>query len=491
MPLVACRRDAEPAHEDGARERTPLAGDYDVLVCGASFAGLAVARELAGARTGGGRRACWCWTATRSASARPPPAPRRRTGSRRSGSSARSARRSTAGACTRRTRRARFPLPWTFSTFDYPALCALLDDQNDAEFETATVDGRAAARGRRARRRCSTDRGEVSRAARRRRARLAPGARRRRLPAAGRAALARARGASRAGRAASSRSGSTARSCRRATAGASRPATRCGSASARSTRASTSRSRRSTWPSGCERDAVRYQGNWIPHRLRAADRRDVFFAGDSAGHCLPLTAEGIRTAFYFGIALRPRAAPGARGTRHARDRAAPLRRVLGAGTSGSSVDAARAAARAARAAARCWRSRSRAMATHALHALVVRPLPEDRPPELRAAAAPAPAPARARAGRLSRSARALRFAAGGQPCVAAPNANTTKEDRHEHHGQDHRPREEGGRRPDRRRSLRRQGAREERKGEAKDQLDNAQDKAADKADEVADLERKT
>jgi flavin-dependent dehydrogenase len=29
----------------------------------------------------------------------------------------------------------------------------------------------------------------------------------------------------------------------------------------------------------------------------------VFFAGDSAGHCLPLTAEGIRTALYFGIAL--------------------------------------------------------------------------------------------------------------------------------------------------------------------------------------------
>ena len=29
-------------------ERTPLAGDYDVLICGASFAGLAVARELAG-----------------------------------------------------------------------------------------------------------------------------------------------------------------------------------------------------------------------------------------------------------------------------------------------------------------------------------------------------------------------------------------------------------------------------------------------------------
>ncbi len=28
----------------------------------------------------------------------------------------------------------------------------------------------------------------------------------------------------------------------------------------------------------------------------------VFFAGDSAGHCIPLTAEGIRTALYFGLA---------------------------------------------------------------------------------------------------------------------------------------------------------------------------------------------
>jgi flavin-dependent dehydrogenase len=51
-----------------------------------------------------------------------------------------------------------------------------------------------------------------------------------------------------------------------------------------------------------ERDPVRYQGNWIPHRLRPAAEDGVFFVGDSAGHCLPLTAEGIRTAFYFGIA---------------------------------------------------------------------------------------------------------------------------------------------------------------------------------------------
>ena len=51
------------------------------------------------------------------------------------------------------------------------------------------------------------------------------------------------------------------------------------------------------------RDAVRYQGNWIPHKLRPGVEDGLFFVGDSAGHCLPLTAEGIRTAFYFGIAL--------------------------------------------------------------------------------------------------------------------------------------------------------------------------------------------
>jgi flavin-dependent dehydrogenase len=45
-----------------------------------------------------------------------------------------------------------------------------------------------------------------------------------------------------------------------------------------------------------------FQGNWIPHALRPATEDGVWFAGDSAGHCLPLTAEGIRTAFYFGIA---------------------------------------------------------------------------------------------------------------------------------------------------------------------------------------------
>jgi flavin-dependent dehydrogenase len=51
-----------------------------------------------------------------------------------------------------------------------------------------------------------------------------------------------------------------------------------------------------------EVDPVRYQGNWFPHRLRAATEDGVFFVGDAAGHCFPLSGEGIRTAFYFGIA---------------------------------------------------------------------------------------------------------------------------------------------------------------------------------------------
>jgi flavin-dependent dehydrogenase len=49
--------------------------------------------------------------------------------------------------------------------------------------------------------------------------------------------------------------------------------------------------------------AEAWQGNWIPHRLREATANGVFFAGDSAGHCYPLTAEGIRPAIYFGLAL--------------------------------------------------------------------------------------------------------------------------------------------------------------------------------------------
>jgi flavin-dependent dehydrogenase len=45
-----------------------------------------------------------------------------------------------------------------------------------------------------------------------------------------------------------------------------------------------------------------FQGNWFPHRLRPAADERTFFAGDAAGQCFPLSGEGIRTAFYFGIA---------------------------------------------------------------------------------------------------------------------------------------------------------------------------------------------
>ncbi|MBJ7332665.1 MAG: NAD(P)/FAD-dependent oxidoreductase, partial [Solirubrobacteraceae bacterium] len=43
--------------------------------------------------------------------------------------------------------------------------------------------------------------------------------------------------------------------------------------------------------------------NYIPHKLRTATEGSIFFVGDSAGHCLPTTAEGIRPALYFGVAL--------------------------------------------------------------------------------------------------------------------------------------------------------------------------------------------
>ena len=101
-----------------------------------------------------------------------------------------------------------------------------------------------------------------------------------------------------------------------------------------------------------------YQGNWIPHQLRAAVEDDVFFAGDSAGHCLPLTAEGIRTALYFGLACGRELRSVIEGTR---SRAEALRRYgafSAAHAKKFALDAARAAGRrvASRPAARSPRS---------------------------------------------------------------------------------------------------------------------------------------
>ena len=280
-------------------ERTPLDGSHDVLICGASFAGLAVARELAGSGADvlvvdryeiGERQTSACGIPTEWL--------------RAMGLMESERQRFDSLLIHTPHGDARYRLPWTFSTFDYRELCELLWRDCDARFETAKVNGRARPANGDGAIAIETDRGVISRAARRRRARLAPDARlRRRLPAARRAALARARGPPGRRAARTSRSGSTAATCPPATAGPSRPATSCGSASAPSTRASTSARRPSCWPRTSARDRVRYQGNWIPHKLRRATEGGVFFAGDSAGHCLPLTAEGIRTALYFGIAL--------------------------------------------------------------------------------------------------------------------------------------------------------------------------------------------
>ena len=106
-----------------------------------------------------------------------------------------------------------------------------------------------------------------------------------------------------------------------------------------------------------ERDAVRYQGNWIPHKLRPATEDGVFFAGDSAG---PLPAAD-RRGHPHGVLLRhrarARAARGGRGALRARS-ARALPRLQRRARVEVRLDAARAAARAARAAAAAARRRS-------------------------------------------------------------------------------------------------------------------------------------
>ena len=93
--------------------------------------------------------------------------------------------------------------------------------------------------------------------------------------------------------------------------------------------ASTSSSRRSSWRSGSIARPCATRATGSRTGCATPTGRGVFFAGDSAGHCLPLTAEGIRTAFYFGIALGRELRRVLEGGRHAGHRAAPLRRLLG------------------------------------------------------------------------------------------------------------------------------------------------------------------
>jgi flavin-dependent dehydrogenase len=276
-------------------QRTALDSSHDVIVCGASFAGLATARELAGSgarvlvldRYEVGERqtsACAAPTAWLEALELQP------------------SMRQTFEELVVHTPHTtvRLPLPFTFSTFDYRELCVLLDAQNDAAFETATVLGRTGGAGDELIA-VQTDRGTVS-------APLVVDALgwRRVLGAAYQppeAPLSRGLEVHPGGA-----SGELEiwidRSLVPAGYGWSFPAAgevRVGVGSFdprfHVKEPTVDLSAR------LGREAVRYQGNWIPHKLRDGVEDGVFFVGDSAGHCLPLTAEGIRTAFYFGIAL--------------------------------------------------------------------------------------------------------------------------------------------------------------------------------------------
>ena len=117
-----------------------------------------------------------------------------------------------------------------------------------------------------------------------------------------------------------------------------------------------------------------YQGNWIPHKLRTATEGGVFFAGDSAGHCLPLSAEGIRTALYFGIALGRELRGVVEGRQSREQAAATLRRVQRLARVEVPLDAAGAEADPADPAAAA-RAGDPADGQQALRRLVLRPLP--------------------------------------------------------------------------------------------------------------------
>ena len=189
----------------------------------------------------------------------------------------------------------RLKLPFNFSTFDYPSFCELLDRQNDARFETAKVEGRRGST-------VITDRGEVS----------APLI----VDALGWRRILDNEDGYQPPDAPLSRglevhpTGASEdleiwidRRYVPAGYGWSFPAhdeVRVGVGSfdpSFHVRETTE-----LLAEDLELERVGYQGNWIPHRIRKGTDGEVFFCGDSAGHCLPLTAEGIRTALYFGIA---------------------------------------------------------------------------------------------------------------------------------------------------------------------------------------------
>jgi flavin-dependent dehydrogenase len=269
-----------------------------VLICGASFAGLAVARELAGSGADvlivdryeiGERQTSACGIPTVWMEAL----------------GLMEAERQRFDSLLMHTPHgdSRYRLPFTFSTFDYRELCALLWRDCDARFETAKVNGRAPAANGDAAVAIDTDRGVIS-------APLVVDALGwRRMLANGDgyqppdAPLSRGLEVHPEGKGedleiwidrryvpAGYGWSFPARDELRIGVGSFDPRFHV-------------RKTTELLAEDLDADRVRYQGNWIPHKLRKGTEGGIFFAGDSAGHCLPLSAEGIRTALYFGIAL--------------------------------------------------------------------------------------------------------------------------------------------------------------------------------------------
>lgn len=283
MPQRATTRGAARTSLDGTRA--------DVLICGASFAGLAVARELAGSgadvlvvdRYEIGERAT-------SACAVPTPWIE--------ALGLQDAARAKLPDMTFTTPHgsARYRLPWSWTAFDYRELCRLLGEQGDFRFETAKVSGRTGHT-------VHTDRGDLH-------APLIVDALgwRRVLGTEGYqppdAPLSRGLEVHPHHRAPDHALDVWIdRSLIRRGYGWRVPAdgeqrVGVGSYAPRDH----VKEPTNDLAGRLDVDAVRYQGNWFPHRLRDATEPGVFFVGDSAGHCFPLSGEGIRTAFYFGIA---------------------------------------------------------------------------------------------------------------------------------------------------------------------------------------------
>jgi len=279
-------------------DRTPIEGHHDVLICGASFAGLAVARELAGSGADvlvvdryeiGERQTSACGIPTEWLQS----------------TGLIEAERQRFDSLLIHTPHGsrRYRLPWTFSTFDYRELCELLWRGCDARFETAKVNGRAAPANGDGVIAVETDRGVLS-------APLVVDALGwRRMLASGDGYQPPDAPLSRGLEVHPDGTGDDLevwidRRYVPAGYGWSFPAgdelrIGVGSFDPRFHVRQTTE----LLAEDLERERVRYQGNWIPHKLRPATEGGIFFAGDSAGHCLPLTAEGIRTALYFGIAL--------------------------------------------------------------------------------------------------------------------------------------------------------------------------------------------